>query len=134
MSDDALFGFDASEVYIESEEAEQRAKRAFQSTVSHLRRAAQFGMAFASATGKAMSMQYTMMIETALVTLDTIVQTQAAIAAGTFGVATVVQAALSGVAILTMIATIDKLRKGKEEQAAETQRMVQMFRIVSLTR
>jgi hypothetical protein len=134
LREEAVFGFDASEVIMESAEAEKKAKSSMASVVSHMRRMGQFGIALATATGKGLNQMYTMMIEAALVTIDTIYQTQAAIALGTFGVGTMFQIAMSATSVLMMIATIDALRRGKTEAARETSGMIQMFRIISITR
>lgn len=125
---------DASSANTTIENTEEKSKIAARSIVSNLRRAAQFGMLLATATGGALNRQYTLAIEAALVTLDTVIAMQAAVAAGTFGVGTAIQGAASAISVILMIRAIQQLRQGKAEQAAQTQQVIQVFRVMSLTR
>jgi hypothetical protein len=121
---------DATDADREIDRVEKRGEMAAASIISHIRRSAQFGMALASATGGALSQQYTLMIEAALVTLDTIVRMGSVAALGPAGL---IQATLSGISVILMLKTIGDLRHGKTEAARATNRTIQMFRIFSIT-
>ena len=125
---------DTSEFDQDLDEAKTRATNTLRSMISHMRRVAQFGIAVSTAMGRSLDAQYTLMIEGVLVTIDTLIQVQAAIAAGTFGTSALIQATLSGFAVYMMVQTIIQLRQGKAEAAAESQRTIQAFRIMSLSR
>ena len=125
---------DTSRADAKIDATEERAKSISASTLALLRRTAQAGILFAAATGRALDQTYLLLIESALITIQTVQATQAAIAASTFGVGTLIQGAFAAAAVVTMLRTVVLLRQGRREAAAESQRQVQLFRILSLAR
>lgn len=125
---------DTSKADAKIDATEERGRRVSASTIALLRRTAQAGILFAAATGRALDQTYLLLIESALITIQTVQAISLAIGASTFGIGTIVQGAFAAAAVVTMLRTVVLLRQNKREAAAESQRQVQLYRVLSLAR
>ena len=111
---------DTKQLEAKAKETAARNKRLTLQMVSDVRKATELSIALFQAFGGVIDQIYSIGIQTGLRTLEFIVYSQAAIAAGTLGASFYIQAGAQIAAIALMLKAIADLRAGKQESAAQS--------------
>lgn len=106
------------------EETVQKGSRNLTGIVRGARQVAQIIRGLAIATGGAINEIYIIGIEAALLSVEVILNMQAALAAGSLGTLGVVSAVASAGQVLALLAKANQLRQGKTEAASRTEGIV----------
>ena len=127
MSTTVIVDADTTAFDQKTRSAEARAKQAARAQISAIRRTTEIGLLTLQAFGVVVDQTLRAQVRIAQVAIETIIQVNAAAAAGTLGLSTVATVGVAALQIFILIRLINAIEQARTEEAAQLQATITLL-------